>query len=305
MAVTRSTAAERRQRETSALKREPGFAVQGLPGGPSRNLETILLAAAALAVLLGLALAYLAMAKPLEDDAVKLAAGQIVNLNDLRSSDQLLPVLDVFDSSAERAFAAEAIWKRAHEGAFPNVGEIERIRVPSSEISGDRRLTSLRERLEARRQAGAQGAQGDISLPLLSLQQLRAVKPRLVVRTPGQFRSSFWLWTAVFLLAFAAVHAGWRLRRFAGDELILPAILLLAGVGLAMMVTVRDPLRDLPLYRGFAEGVLFGAALLLAGSLFDAERSPLRRMSFLPLLAAFALSIVLILFGSGPGGSDA
>ncbi|HSU83503.1 MAG TPA: FtsW/RodA/SpoVE family cell cycle protein, partial [Thermoanaerobaculia bacterium] len=146
---------------------------------------------------------------------------------------------------------------------------------------------------------------GEISLPLLSLQQLRAVKPRLVVRTPGQFRSSFWLWTAVFLLAFAAVHAVWRLRRFAGDELILPAILLLAGVGLAMMVTVRDPLRDLPLYRGFAEGVLLGAALLLAGSLFDAERSPLRRMSFLPLLAAFALSIVLILFGSGPGGSDA
>ncbi|MFL6235429.1 MAG: FtsW/RodA/SpoVE family cell cycle protein [Thermoanaerobaculia bacterium] len=305
MAVTRSTAAERRQRETSVLKREPGFAVQGLPGAPSRNLEGLLLAAAAVAVLLGLALAYLAMAKPLADDAAQLAAGRIVNLNDLRSSDQLLPVLDVLDSSAERAFAAQAIWKRAHEGAFPNVGEIERIRVPASEITQDRRLTSLRERLEARRQAGAQGPQGEISLPLLSLQQLRAVKPRLAVRTPGQFRSSFWLWTAVFLAAFAAVHAVWRLRRFAGDELVLPAILLLTGVGLAMMVTVRDPLRDLPLYRGFAEGVLFGAALLLAASLFDLERSPLRRMSFLPLLAAFGLSVVLILFGSGPGGSDA
>src|ERR1700760_4257743 len=140
MAVTRSTAAERRQRETSTLRREPGFAVQGLPPAPSRNLETILLAAAALVVLLGLALAYLAMAKPLEDDAAKLAAGQIVDLNDLKSSDQLLPLLDVFDSSAQRAFAAEAIWRRAHEGSFPNVGEIERIRVPASEISGDRRL---------------------------------------------------------------------------------------------------------------------------------------------------------------------
>src|SRR3954469_3561797 len=305
MAVTRSTAAERRQRETTVLKRQPGFAVQGLPGGPSRNLEMILLAAAAIVILLGLALAYLAMTKPLADDAAKLAAGQIVDLNDLKSSDQLLPVLDAVEGSAERAFVAQAIWKRAHEGAFPNVGEIERIRVSSSEITGDRRLGSLRERLEARRQAGAQGPQGEISLPLLSLQQLRTIKPRLVVRTPGQFRSSFWLWTAVFLVAFAAVHAVWRWRRFAGDELILPAILLLAGVGLAMMVTVRDPLRDLPLYRGFAEGVVFGAVLLLAASLFDAERSPLRRMSFLPLLAAFALSIVLILFGSGPGGSDA
>src|SRR5690349_9722837 len=101
MAVTRSTAAERRQRETSVLRREPGFAVQGLPGGPTRNLETILLAAAALVALLGLFLAYLAMAKPLADEAAQLAAGQIVDLNDLKSSDQLLPVLDVFDSSAE------------------------------------------------------------------------------------------------------------------------------------------------------------------------------------------------------------
>ena len=96
--------------------------------------------------------------------------------------------------------------------------------------------------------------QGEISLPLFSLQQLRAVKPRLVVRTPAEFRSSFWLWTALFLLAFAAVHVAWRLRRFGGDELILPALLLLTGLGLAMMVTVRDPLRDLPLYRGFAAG---------------------------------------------------
>src|SRR5436305_6952395 len=120
MAVTRSTAAERRQRETTVLRKEPGFAVQGLPGGPSRNLEMILLAAAAAAVLLGLALAYLAMAKPLEDEVAKLAAGEIVNLNDLRSSDQLLPVLDVCDSSAERAFPAQAISKRAHQGPFPN-----------------------------------------------------------------------------------------------------------------------------------------------------------------------------------------
>src|SRR3954471_6019818 len=168
MAVTRSTAAERRQRETSVLK-GPGFAVQGLPGAPSRDLEGFLLAAAAVAVLLGLVLAYLAMAKSLEDEAPKLAAGQIVNLNDLRSSDQLLSALDVFDSSAERDFVAQRIWKRAHEGALPNVGGIERIRIPSTEIEGDRRLASLRERLETRRQAGVQG---ETSLPLFSLQQL-------------------------------------------------------------------------------------------------------------------------------------
>ena len=304
MAVTRSTAADRRQREAAAPG--AGFAVQGLPGAPTRNRETLLLAAAALVVLFGWILVYLATVKPLEEIAPQLASGQIVNLNDLRGSDQLLPVLDGLDSSAERAFVAQQIWQRAHEGGFPNVGEIERIRVSATEIEADRRLTSLRERLDARRQGrGQAGAQGDLSLPLLSLQQLRAVKPRLVVRSPAQFRSSFWLWAAVFLLAFAAVHVAWRLRRFGGDELILPAILLLTGLGLAMMVSVRDPLRDLPLYRGFAQGVVFGALLLLAASLIDYERSPLKRMSFIPLLLAFLLSGVLILFGSGPGGSDA
>jgi cell division protein FtsW (lipid II flippase) len=301
MAVTRSTAADRRQQETATLRR-PGFAVQNLPGAPARNTEGLLLAAAAVVVLLGLALAYLAIVKPLADDEPKIAAGEIVNLNDLHGADQLLPVLDVFDSSAEREFVAQQIWKRAHEGGLPNVGEIERIHVPSAAIEGDRRLTGLRQRLDVRRQAGVQG---EVSLPLLSLQQLRTVKPRLIVRTPAQFRSSFWLWTAVFLLAFAAAHIAFQFRRFAGDELILPALLLLTGIGLAMMVTVRDPLRDLPLYRGFAEGVLFGLALLLAASLPDYERSPLKRMSFVPLLAALLLSVVLILFGSGPGGSDA
>ena len=51
-----------------AAPRTRRFPVQGLPGdpaaGPRRNTEALLLAAAALVVLLGLALAYLAMVKP-------------------------------------------------------------------------------------------------------------------------------------------------------------------------------------------------------------------------------------------------
>jgi cell division protein FtsI/penicillin-binding protein 2/cell division protein FtsW (lipid II flippase) len=306
MAVTRSTAADRRRQETSAASGDrrgaPGFPMQGMPGLPSRNRESVLLAAAALVVLLGLLLAYLAMAKPLAELAPKIAAGEVVNLNDLRGADQLLPALDVLDSSGERAFVAQQIWQRAHQGALPNVGEIERLRIPAATIDGDRRLTGLRERLDARRAAGATG---EISIPLLSLAQLRLIKPRLIVRTPAEFRASFWLWSAVFLAAFLAVHLAWRWRRFAGDDLILPALLLLTGVGLMMMATVRDPLRDLPLYRATAEGVLAGAALLFAASLVDYERWRLKRASLLPLLAAFLLSAVLIVFGSGPGGSDA
>src|SRR5947199_1028942 len=126
MAVTRSTAAARRQQEASTARRDPAFPVQGIPGAPApgrsteRNTEALLLAAAALVVLLGLALAYLAMVKTFAEVEPKLASGEVVNLNDLRGADQLTSALDVFAGSAERAFAAEAIWKRAHQGDLPN-----------------------------------------------------------------------------------------------------------------------------------------------------------------------------------------
>jgi hypothetical protein len=153
MAVTRSTAADRRRQETSPLGR--GMVVPGFGGAPVRDRETVLLAAGALVVLLGLILVYLATVKPLDGVAQKLASGEIVNLNALRGSEQLLPVLDAFDSSAERSFVAQEIWKRAHLGKLPNVGELSRIRVQASDIERDKRLTGFRERLEtARRRAG-------------------------------------------------------------------------------------------------------------------------------------------------------
>ncbi|MFY9824361.1 MAG: FtsW/RodA/SpoVE family cell cycle protein, partial [Thermoanaerobaculia bacterium] len=303
MPVTRSTAADRQRRAVSPAGggfRMPGM--PGMPGAPARNLEAVLLAAAGLIVLLGLILVYFATVNPLGGFEQKLTAGEVVDLNSLRAADQLLPVLDAFDSSAERSFVAQEIWKRAHLGTIPNVGELARIRVAASEIAGDRRLSGFRDRLAAAKQRTGDAVP---SLSLFTLAQLRKVKPQLVVRTPRRFRSSFWSWTALFFLSFAAVHAVWRFRRFQGDPLLLPIALLLTGLGLAVMTSVRDPLRDLPLYLTFIQGVVGGCVLFAAGSLIDYERSPLRRMSFLPLFAAFFLSVVLILFGSGPEGSDA
>jgi cell division protein FtsW (lipid II flippase) len=306
MPVTRSTAADRQRRDGSSGGggfRMPGMpGLPGMAGGSARNLEAVLLAAAALVVLLGVVMVYLATVKPLDGFEQRLTAGEVVDLNSLHGVEQLLPVLDAFDSSAERSFVAQEIWKRAHLGTIPNAGELARIRVPTSEIEGDRRLSGFRDRLALARQRTG----GEVpSLSLFTLAQLRKVKPRLVVRTPGRFRASFWLWTVLFFLSFGAVHAVWRFRRFQGDPLLLPIALLLTGLGLMVMTSVRDPLRDLPLYLTFIQGVIGGCALFAAGSLIDYERSPLRRMSYLPLFAAFFLSIALILFGSGPEGSDA
>src|SRR6185436_12436389 len=107
------------------------------------------------------------------------------------------------------------------------------------------------------------------------------------------------------LAAFLGVHLFWRLRGFGGDPVLLPLLLLLSGLGLALMASVRDPLRDLLVFRTFAQGVVGGCLLLALASLADFERFRLRDWSLLPLGGALGLSVLLILFGSGPGGSDA
>lgn len=299
MAVTRSTAAERRQRQPAS------YAVPGMRPA-ARNQETMLLGGGLAVVLLGLLLVYLAVSKPLADVEKGLASGDVLNLNDLRQPEDLLPFLGFVTEPVERTFVARRIWRRAQEEPVPNVGELAKIRVPAAEIESERRLPRLRERLEEVKEAGGrEGDQSALTVRLLTLAELRELKPHLIVRTPRRFRSSLWLWAGVMLAGFVLVHLAWRYRRFPGDELILPMLLVLTGVGLMVMVSVRDPLRDLTLYRPFAQGVLGGCALLLAASQVDWERSPVRRMTFLPLLAALGLSVLLILFGSGPGSSDA
>jgi cell division protein FtsW (lipid II flippase) len=307
MAVTRTTAAERRQRE-AARSPLPGLRpgvgnVHGI--GNSRNREAMLLGGALAAVLLGLFLAYLAMIKPVAETQAGLASGAVLNLNDLRQPEDLVPFLDFLTEPTERMFVARQIWRRTQEGLVPNVGELGRLRVPAPEIDKERRLPGLRERLAELRENVSNEGEEEMTVRLLTMAQVRALKPHLIVRTPAKFRSSFWLWTGLMLAGFVAVHLAWRLRRFPGDELILPMLLVLTGIGLMVMVCVRDPLRDLTLYVTFIQGVIIGCALLFAASQVDWERSPLRRMTYAPLLAALALSVLLITLGSGPAGSDA
>ena len=298
MAVTRSTAAERRQRQAI-------YSVPGLQPTP-RNREAVLLGGGLAVVLLGLLLVYLAVSRPAGEVGKELASGAVLNLNDLRQPEDLLPFLSFISEPAERTFVARRIWRRAQEGVVPNVGELAKIRVPAAEIESERRLPELQERLQDLREMRGEGAaEEELTVRLLTLAELRELKTHLVVRTLKQFRSGLWLWAGLMLGAFLLVHLVWRARRFPGDELILPLLLVLTGIGIMVMISVRDPLRDLTLYRQFAQGVVLGCGLLLGASQVDWERSPLRRMTFLPLFAALILSVLLILFGSGPGGSDA
>ena len=304
MAVTRSTPADRRRRELrQTLAASP---VPGLPGPRAkRGRETVLLLAALAVVLFGFTLVYRAATRSFGEVEEQRRTRQVLHLGELRQAEDLVPVLPAYSGPAERAFAAGKIWQRLAPGSPPleNVGELGKIRVSASEIESEGQLETLEERLAAVGDGG--GAAGGRSVRLLSGTQVRQVKPRLIVRGPDEFRSAFWRWAALFLAAFALVHLVWWLRGFRGDQLVLPAVLVLTGLGFMLMVSVRDPLRDMLLFRTFAQGVVLGCVLMLAASLVDWERSPLRRMTFLPLLAAVLLSVLLITFGSGPGGSDA
>jgi cell division protein FtsI/penicillin-binding protein 2/cell division protein FtsW (lipid II flippase) len=241
--------------------------------------------AVSLALLAGFILVYRAKTRSFAEIESGLAGKQLLNLNDLAAREDLLPYLALFTEPAERQFVARRVYDAS--GNLPNVGAIARLRVSESEVDAARGLKSFRGRHA-----------------LLTGEQFRQLKPAFVVRRPAQFRRTFWMWIAAFFAAFWAVHLWWSVRAFPGDGMLLPAILLLTGFGLNLMISLRDPVRDSLLFADFAQGVAAGCILLAIASALDYERL-LGKLSFVPLLASFALSALLIVFGYGPGVSDA
>ncbi len=138
----------------------------------------------------------------------------------------------------------------------------------------------------------------------MSGEEFRLLKPTFVVRRPEQFRGAFLLWSALFFAAFFAAHVWMSLRGAGGDQSLLPATLLLSGIGLILMVSLRDPVRDNLLFVDFAQGAAGGCILLAVLAGLDYERL-FGKLSYVPLLASAGLSVLLVLFGRGPGTSDA
>jgi cell division protein FtsW (lipid II flippase) len=144
----------------------------------------------------------------------------------------------------------------------------------------------------------------EVTIPLISGGELSNMKPGFVVRTPVEFRKSLYSWLGCFLVSFLLVHAVWRMRRFTGDQSILPVLLTMTGIGFALMISLRDPLRDNLLFSDFAQGVAYGAIAMTVFSTpnYDVH---LRRFRFVFLLVAVTLGVALAIFGSGPTNSDA
>ncbi len=284
-------------REEIAARAEQRRSRQQTAGAAQRNTELVWLAAAALTIAAGLWLVYQAKTSLIAENTAP-----TINLNQITGPQSLLPLLGFIASDADQAYVATRIYEARRQGTtFRNVGAITSLRVSEADISRNRGLSGIAERMrDARRRTPT----GTITVPLLTPGELSQLKPALRVRDTAVFTRQFLIWTGVFLLAFFAVHLAWRLRRFTGEQLFLPAILAVSGVGLCLMVSLRDPLRDTLMFTDFAQGAIAGCVMLFALSLPDYERQ-FSRLSYVPLLAAILLAAALGIFGTGPGSSDA
>jgi cell division protein FtsW (lipid II flippase) len=237
----------------------------------------------------------------------------VVNLNASPTSERLAAVLDhAFPLAADRRIAQQQLMSfltnpDGSRWLLPNVGAIARARVPSAVIDRSPSAAVYRERLaQERERARSSGREAPSSVPLLTSAQLSSIKPWLVVRNFSTVRRSLAMWTALYLAAFYVVSIAWRGRRLRGDRVLLIAAHVLTALGLAAMISRPDPLRDLLLFPRYVEGILAGLAVLTALSFVNVRTSSLKGLSYLPLAAAFALSLLLLSpLGSGPAGSGA
>ncbi len=99
------------------------------------------------------------------------------------------------------------------------------------------------------------------------------------------------------------VHRVMRQRSQPGDPVILPIVFALSGVGMANLLGAAGR-SDLTFATRHSAGMFVGAILvvILAGMSY-AQRRALLRYDYLWALLALLLGILLLLFGTGPGGT--
>jgi len=279
MSITRSTAASRGRFETRT----------------GRKLELRLLAAVSAVVLAGIGLLVMAQTQTWKEAPVR-----PLNLSSAISPAELERVLNLFEHPGDRKFAAQKIVAYLRNHHPESVGDLRVVRISLQDVARTPDLKSFAQRAGAFRERGS-----DYSFPLLTSAQMAQLRPFVSIRTSGHYYQLLIVHAALFFLAFFVLHAVWQTRRSAGDQCLLPIALFLSGSGFLMMIRLRDPLRDALLFGDFSIGVIIGCMVAFLTSLPDYERSPLRRLAYVPLLLSFGLSVILILFGSGPGLSDA
>lgn len=262
-----------------------------------RRAEALGMLLAACVLALALRQVYRAQDPALRDAGAAIARGEILVLKRGASEAEIARRLRPYQDEAERRELAKRIALAVRDEAPANVGALANIR----NESGGR---------------------------IFGYDAFARVKPYFAVRTPEDFRAAFRRAMWVFFGAFLLVHLVLAGIGFKGDQRLLPVLFLLTGTGLSLMVSLRDPVRDMMLFRDFASGAAVACMLLAAicsashfldmrsrgmlpdagaaGVLLDRANDAARaasRRGDLAFFAAIGLSVLLLLFGAGPGES--
>jgi cell division protein FtsW (lipid II flippase) len=295
MAVTLTSAAERDARRTRHRAR-------------MFKVTDILVLATSCVALFAISLAYTGRLRVFEASETQHADLRTVNLNTVSDATEIEPALmAIFTNAADRRLAARELFRfvetdRSAGRAQSNVGAITRATVRVDAIEREPRLEVLARRAQTARTSGDNPRE---TMPLFTTSDLVAVKPFFVVRTHDAFRHRVLWFGGLYLLGFPLIALVWRLRGTRGDRVLLASAHLLTAVGFAVLLSRVDPLRDNLLFARYAEGVLVGLLLLAVLSLADFATASFLELSYLPLLGALSLSLLMLLFGTGPGRSSA
>ncbi len=269
-----------------------------LPNGRAVRVERLGLAVTSVVVLFGLALTFAEQAFEFSSLRTALGSGRVVDLQAMKSSNELVPLLTMFPEPAERIAVAESVYDRL-KGPTPgpwltHVGALAAFTISAPQIRANRRLTVLNERLRSR---------SGTDVNLFTVSDIATLKPALVVRTPDTYRWRILVASGLFIAVFWLTHAVRWWLGVTGDPLLLPIVQLLTGIGVMAMIALRDPLRDTLAAVTVVGGISAGCLVWSALSVIDFERPRLGREVLVPLSAAVTLAAALLLFGDGPTGS--
>ncbi len=296
----------------------PAAAAGLQPAG--RRLESLLLILVALLLGYGFRQVYLAKSHALDAAGQRLESGRMLILKRLTPASEISRHLESYDNPQQRQFVAARIADLLRHTQPANVGALGHIHITQAEADRGHVAELYRERF-ARTQSA--------SVRLFSYDEFAGrIKPFFAVRAPEDMRHQLLRWILIFYAGFFLVHVSWIALGFRGDQYLLPTVCLLSGIGMILMISLRDPVRDLPVFADFASGVLAGCVVLAGAtclSLFLDLRSlgalhgPPRLMALLDRAGeglrvveskggiAFALSLALsaalLIFGTGPGES--
>lgn len=288
-----------------------------------RKRERVWLLVASVVLLFGLWLTYLAKTDHFDEIRADLEEETKINLNDLPSSDQLLPFLAPhYKDPQDRRFVADQLARRIQShhdnsrfgGKLPNVGYLNTITVSASEAASEggdhfqERVATIKERFGGEQDSTQQWASQRLSLLLPGT--FSRLKADFLVRSPGRFNKLLLLMSFLFFGLFWAIHVFWTFRKYPGDALLLPVVFMLAGISLLFMFSLPDPLRDRFLMVNVVQGTAIGGVMLAVISQISVQTWGYRLSygsvkSFLWLGLATLASLALVTIGSGPAGSGA